>query len=91
MFLLPLNDADNSMVFDIMPNPTTNGKFTITSDIKDAQSIVITNTLGQVIYSEKNVDLTNKTFELKDIEDGSYFISIFSDDKMSTKKLIINK
>lgn len=86
-----LNDADNSMVFDIMPNPTTNGKFTITSDIKDAQSIVITNTLGQVIYSEKNVDLTNKTFELKDIEDGSYFISIFSDDKMSTKKLIINK
>ena len=86
-----INDAENSVAFDIMPNPSANGTFSIISDINNAQSLVITNAIGQVVYSDRNVDLTNKTITLNNAENGSYFISIISNDNLTTKKLIINK
>ena len=85
-----LSDANGNMVLDIMPNPSTNGTFTLNANVSNAD-IVITNTLGQVVYSENNADLNNKTINLNNAQSGSYIISITAQGKLTTKKLIINK
>ncbi|MGP1515809.1 MAG: M6 family metalloprotease domain-containing protein [Bacteroidales bacterium] len=84
-------DVESLSVFDVIPNPTTNGRFTVNSGISKAQSLVITNTLGQVVYSEKDVDLQNKNIELKDVEDGTYIINVMFNDNLMTKKIIVKK
>ena len=81
--------TDNSSI-QIMPNPT-NGRFTIVSNITNAENISIVNELGQVVYSMNNVDLTNKTIDLENQPMGTYIIKIMSDNQVKTIKLIINK
>ena len=86
-----LTDADNAEFVTIMPNPTNNGTFNVKSNMANAQSIVITNTLGQVVYSQSNADLTDKVISLDNAEEGTYVITILNGDKIVTKKLIVNK
>ena len=86
-----IDEAQNGSVFEIMPNPAPNGTFTINADIDNVQSLIITNALGQVVYSEKDVNLHNKTITLHNAENGSYFINVIADNKLMTGKLIINK
>ena len=86
-----LEDVENGAGFEITPNPSCNGTFTINTTEGKAQSMVITNTLGQVIYHEKDVDLNNKTVTLQNAPNGTYIINITVNDKLMTGKLIINK
>ncbi len=86
-----INDIENNFHFSIMPNPTFNGTFAIKSEINNAQQIIITNILGQVVYMEENADLTNKTFSLQNIDNGTYNVIIKADNKLAKEKLIINK
>lgn len=86
-----INDVENSFHFAIMPNPATNGTFAISSEINNAQQVIITNVLGQVVYMEENTDLSNKTFSLSNISNGTYTVIIKADNKIAKEKLIINK
>lgn len=85
-----ITDITLSEAITLTPNPSANGSFTISSDIDRAQSLIITNTLGQVVYSQKDVSLNNKTIDL-DVPSGAYFINIIAQGNIITKKLIINK
>lgn len=86
-----IEDVEVANMLNITPNPSANGIITIVSDIANAQSIVITNTLGQVVYAEKDVDLQNKTIDLQSVGNGQYIINIIVDNKLVAKKVIINK
>jgi len=85
-----IEDITNNNSIQIMPNPTK-GKFTIISDITNAQFINIVNELGQIVYSENNVNLSQKTFDLQSLPMGTYIINIMNDNQLTTAKLIINK
>ena len=86
-----IEDVEVANMLNITPNPSANGIITIVSDIANAQSIVITNTLGQVVYAENDVDLQNKTIDLQSVGNGQYIINIMVDNKLVAKKVIINK
>ena len=86
-----INSVENNFHFAIMPNPATNGTFAISSQINNAQQVIITNILGQVVYMEENTDLNNKIFSLPNIDNGTYTVIIKADNKIAKEKLIINK
>lgn len=86
-----INCVENNFHFAIMPNPATNGTFAISSQINNAQQVIITNILGQVVYMEENTDLNNKIFSLPNIDNGTYTVIIKADNKIAKEKLIINK
>jgi len=70
----------------IYPNPS-GGMFTIISS-KTINKVNIFNVLGQLIYEAEPVQ-TQLNFELK--TDGLYFISIISDNKAQTTKVVVSK
>lgn len=86
-----INSVENNFHFAIMPNPATNGTFAISSQINNAQQVIITNILGQVVYMEENIELNNKIFSLPNIDNGTYTVIIKADNKIAKEKLIINK
>ena len=86
-----LNTVDNTFSLNIAPNPVSDGIFRITSDLTNADELVITNILGQIIYREENVNLKNKTFNLGYVEKGTYTLTVKADGKTAKEKLIINK
>ncbi|MEE0927238.1 MAG: M6 family metalloprotease domain-containing protein [Bacteroidales bacterium] len=85
-----LQDVENGFEFVVSPNPASS-YLTIQAQNQRAESIVITNVLGQVVYSENDCDLNNKTINLEAFENGTYLIGIISEGKQSVKQLIINK
>lgn len=85
-----LQDVENGFEFTLTPNPASQ-YLTIQAQNQRAESIVITNVLGQVVYSENDCDLNNKTISLDKFENGTYLIGIISEGKQSVKQLIINK
>lgn len=86
-----IENIENGLAFSVMPNPTTNGTFVITSSINNAERVSIVNVLGQVVYQEQNVDLTNKIFSLPNIDNGSYIIRVESEGMTTQQKIVINK
>lgn len=86
-----IENIEKGLSFSVMPNPVTNGIFVITSSINNAERVSIVNVLGQVVYQEQNVDLTNKTFSLPNIDNGSYIIRVESEGKTTQQKIVINK
>ena len=85
-----MQDVENGFEFVVSPNPASS-YLTIQAQNQRAESIVITNVLGQVVYSENDCDLNNKTINLEAFENGTYFIGIISEGKQSVKQVVINK
>ena len=83
-------DANNTELLTINPNPANDGKFVINAKDMQANVLIITNAAGQVVYLEKNVSLNNKMITLN-VESGTYFVTVISDNNVITNKLIINK
>jgi hypothetical protein len=77
--------------FTIYPSPTEGLiKINFSEDLSPPSEMVIYNLLGQIIYSEKIIFQTKyKTIDLKGREPGIYFLSIKSNNQLSTKKIIL--
>jgi hypothetical protein len=81
--------------FDIYPNPN-NGLFDLSMQDINGQNAVITiyNLIGDLIY-EKNLETTegsiNGEIQLHDVANGVYFVKINANNKILTKKLVINR
>ena len=86
-----IKDFDkNRLEFNLYPNPSNsviNIEYLVSN--KNATTIEITNTLGQTILS-KNVKENKTQINVDDYVKGIYFVTIKSDDIMSTQKLIID-
>ncbi len=72
---------------NIYPNPT---KDYITITAKKGSKISIYNTSGQLVLKSKMIDEV-KTISLSNLEKGSYFIEIFDNNKVYSKKIVLTR
>lgn len=75
----------------IAPNPC-HGKFIVNCTHSDNQAddIVIYNSFGQLIYSKKNVIVSNLEIALNQKYEGVIFLQVNGKERSITKKIIIN-
>lgn len=85
-----LLEVANDFEFTVSPNPASM-YITIQAPNKRAESISITNLLGQEVYTETDCDLTNKKIELGNFENGAYLVRITCNGKKSVKQIVVNK
>ena len=79
---LGVNQFDISNVLNIYPNPT-NGTISINTELI-IDKIEVYDTLGKLM----KVKLASKNITLENLSTGVYFIKIYSDNKIGTKKII---
>lgn len=82
---LSIENSDSK--FKIYPNPTQN-RITIDFMNDVTQSVILTNSLGQLV---KKIEVENKKviqLDMTNLSDGVYFLHIMSDNKTSITKVI---
>lgn len=92
-----ITENKNALNANIYPNPAKSN-ITITfanADSKD-YSVEVVNVLGQLVYSENNLNdcafpVNFKTIDVSGLENGSYLLSIKAGEKQYQKKIIIAK
>lgn len=89
-----INENEN-LGLKLYPNPT-NGKFylEITSLVPGNYTIRIANTLGNIVYENKNVHIDGKNIreiDLSNLADGMYFLLIEGNNASLTSKILFQK
>ena len=80
----------NEIAFNVYPNPSNSViNVACLSFTKNPTTLEITNTLGQVILS-KTLTNNNTQINISDFVEGIYYITLKTDNKKTTQKLIIN-
>jgi len=85
-FHLGVDEITNTNFANIFPNPS-GGLFTIESKERNYE-IVITNLLGEIIYSSQ-INLLKTNIDLSNQQQGMFFVRLKSEKGSVTKKLII--
>jgi hypothetical protein len=81
--------ADNNS-FSIYPNPSTDGKFTISSNGLEGAKLSIHNILGQAIYNTTvGTGSSSEVSPNKSLNSGVYFVQLEKEGNTVTKKLIV--
>lgn len=94
---LSVKENSNILTASIYPNPAKNSlNISFTNNNARNYSVEITNIVGQLIYSENNLNdcsfpVTFKNIDVSGLENGSYLVSIKTEDKQYQKKIIILK
>ncbi|MDC1283265.1 T9SS type A sorting domain-containing protein, partial [Crocinitomicaceae bacterium] len=86
-------DKSDQVQFSIFPNPTDEtATLTISSDLEASCRIVITNQVGQTVkVIESESFLNNESLiDLSRYERGVYFITVYSGDASTTKRIVKN-
>jgi N-acetylneuraminic acid mutarotase len=88
-----MNEIKNNIDLNIFPNPSSN-KVTInfSSSVKDKLQLKITNSLGEIIYSESKKDFSGEyvnTFDLSQQPKGVYFLEAIIGEERRTRKIIL--
>ena len=86
-----INDIyKNEIAFNVYPNPSNSViNVECLSFTKNPTTLEITNTLGQVILL-KTLTNNNTQINISDFVEGIYYITLKTDNKTTTQKLIIN-
>ncbi len=79
------NEKQNNQIA-AYPNPTTN-HININSEIQISK-IEVVNAAGQLMYSENNIETSNKMFDLGTLSPGIYFLNIYSGNGKAVKKIV---
>jgi hypothetical protein len=74
--------------FAMYPNPVSNGKFVITSNKGANKQVGIYSMIGKQVYS-KTVK-ANETIDVSNLNRGIYLLRVKEEDKIATRKLIVN-
>lgn len=85
-----LQDVANDFTFEVSPNPASS-YISITTPFANSHTVRIVNTLGQVVYQAENCKSENMRIDLGGLDNGTYFLTVISEDKQSTKQIIVNK
>ena len=78
--------SDNSV--SIFPNPS-NGQFTVAFDVEGNKTVVLYNSVGQVI-STTTTDANSKVFDLSGYAKGIYFVTVKTAGQSGNYRLIID-
>jgi hypothetical protein len=84
--------ADNTKI-DVYPNPS-NGKFYFRSQETKSFKVSIQSLDGKVVFEKNIIGLSgenNLLANLKNLNSGTYFISLFTDNKIVATQPIIKK
>jgi len=73
----------------MFPNPSS-GKVNLISTLVNVETIAVYNTLGEIVFEEKNPELKNE-LDLQFLPNGIYFVKTKTGAGIVTKKLTINK
>ncbi|MDO9186006.1 MAG: T9SS type A sorting domain-containing protein [Bacteroidia bacterium] len=87
-----VNEVSNDLSLIIFPNPS-NGKFTIelsSTGISNNNKFVVKiyNVLGEQIYLSELKQLTRNEIDLSNIPKGIYFVNVYNEDKIYTRKIV---
>ncbi|MCX6245521.1 MAG: C25 family cysteine peptidase [Bacteroidetes bacterium] len=90
-----VGEASSELNFSVNPNPN-NGTFRISggSFKGDRVSLRLINTVGTVVYEQKEIEVKDKldiSISLPDLNEGVYFISLKGTTTARTKKVVIRK
>lgn len=80
-----IEELTASNLITIIPNPNS-GIFRVETKNINMSTIKIHNTLGEIIYESQNI---NSEIDLSAEPKGTYFIEVYTQDKIYRKKLII--
>ena len=86
-------DEKDQVHFSIFPNPTDGtATLTISNDVGANSRVVITNQVGQTVQvTETEAFLNNESLiDLTRYDRGVYFITIYSNDASTTKRIVKN-
>ena len=81
-----LNDVMTNVDVNIYPNPANN--FINVSSLSIIDRVQITNVLGQVVMV-KEIGANGANINIENLESGNYFVTIYSNDAVATKKLLV--
>ena len=86
----PSSDDSNNELF-IYPNPT-NQNITVSFGMDKAYSIEIYNSNGQSVYSKQlsKKSLTSESFDISKLQQGVYFVKVYTNNGPILKKIIKN-
>lgn len=86
---LSTEDFDALANVMVYPNPSTNHRINISSEVI-VDEIQLINVNGQVMQQIKNPAFNDRTFTLENLNSGFYFLKLSSDNQSVTKKIIVN-
>lgn len=92
-FEIPVTSVETakSEVFEVFPNPTTDGVTIKNINGFKLENIAIINSAGQIVRNIRNTLGSSDIFiNLKDLESGSYILMLDFDGKQEIRKLIVN-
>jgi|LauGreDrversion4_2_1035121.scaffolds.fasta_scaffold08487_4 hypothetical protein len=75
----------------VYPNPSKDGRFTISSTTTNPININITDILGKTVYSQNLGTISKQVISLNNVQNGVYFIEINNGSSTSIQKLIMDK
>ncbi len=87
-----IKTTQNKIDFNLAPNPAQeNVNIKFNNEVIGQTKIVITNTLGQLVFENNNVDskLSNLNINTSNLNKGVYFVSVIQNNKTITKKLVV--
>lgn len=73
----------------VVPNPSLDGRFTVTITTP-VDAVYVTNISGQVVQYYSKPEALDNHIEISNISKGFYFITIESNSQKVTKKIIVN-
>ena len=79
--------SDEIGAFTVYPNPS-NDKVFVTSDIEGEGQAEVTNSIGQVVYSE-NVKIMDFHIDVSGFTSGVYFLKINTSSGVSMSKFVV--
>lgn len=79
-------DENQKTLFNVYPNPVTNGLVNINSITNGVKEVLVHNILGKEVI---NTTITNNTLNVSGLNSGIYILKITEDGKTATKKLVI--
>ena len=88
-----IEDVPNLAQFDVTPNPNT-GQFTIQVSLLEAQqaTVRVTNVLGQNLMEfNKDAQAFSIPIDIQEQASGVYFVTLSTDEKSITKKVVVDK
>jgi Secretion system C-terminal sorting domain len=80
--------------FDLLPNPASSyANLQLVAQSAADFHVVITNISGQIMKREyfANTAVVNTNLDVSDLANGIYFVQVISENKVMTKKLVINR
>ena len=84
--VLGLQDV-NIPTLNVYPNPAKT-QVTVTSS-SSIDRIEVTNILGQKVYEDATVGANQTTINVADLQNGAYFVRVYSENCVITRKLIV--